>query len=935
MSQPLRDLGAAGQALWLDYLHRRILDDGELAAMIAEDGLKGLTSNPSIFEQAIGGGDAYDGALAEVLDQGDREPMALYERLAIADIQKAADIFRPTWEALHGRDGYVSLEVSPYLAMDTQATVNEARRLWREVGRPNLMIKVPGTKPGVPAIRTLIGEGVNVNVTLLFGLAAYEAVAEAHIAGLEAFKASGGDVSKVHGVASFFVSRIDTAIDARIDARPADDPARALRGKVAIANAKLAYQNYLQRIASPRWRALAEAGAAPQRLLWASTGTKDPAYSDVLYVENLIGLDTVDTAPPKTIAAFKAHGKVTASLTDDVDAARGVLAQAQSLGLDLDGVTAELVTDGVKKFADAFDELLAAVAGKRAKLLGEALNSQAIRLSDPIEAAYAAGLKTAASEGWGRRLWAKDASLWTGKDENLWLGWLAAASGGAVSVDELEALSARVSAEGYGHALLLGMGGSSLGPQVISEVCGAAPGHPKLLVLDSTDPAQIARIERQIDPANTLFIVSSKSGSTLEPNILHRYFFAKAEAALGKGAAGARFIAVTDPGSDLEKTARAERFAQVLRGDPQIGGRYSVLSNFGMAAAAVLGLDLRALLASAERMTRSCAASAPPAANPGVQLGLALGAAAKAGRDKVTFLASPGCAPLGAWLEQLLAESTGKQGRGLIPVDGEPAGRADVYGPDRVFVFLTAAGESRDAKLADSLAAAGHPVIEIGVGDDFGIAQEFVRWEVATAIAGAVIGIDPFDQPDVEASKVKARDLTKAYENGAPPPTPRPTAAADGLTVYANGMTATTPEAVLKAHLGQARAGDYIGLLSWTDRNPDHEAAVTAIRSKIRDRTKAATVVGFGPRFLHSTGQAYKGGPNTGVFVQITATPSPDLAIPDRRLSFGQVEQAQALGDLAVLEERGRRVVRVDLGHDIDGGLERLARVIDRALPDH
>ena len=376
MTNPLLDLAKAGQSIWLDYLHRKIIEDGELKRLIEEDGLKGMTSNPSIFEKAIGEGADYDDRLEAALAKRDLEPGALYEALAIADIQAAADEFRPVYDRLGGADGYVSLEVSPYLAMDTEATIAEARRLWRAVDRPNIMIKVPGTAPGVPAIRRLVGEGVNINVTLLFGLGAYAAVAEAHMAGLEAWRAGGGDVSKVHGVASIFVSRIDSQIDKEIDRRlqaGAGDKAealKALRGKVAIANAKIAYQNYLAMIAAPRWKALAAAGAAPQRLLWASTGTKDPAYSDVLYVDGLIGPDTISTMPVKTLDAFRDHGRVRPTLTEDIDEAKAVLASAQVLGLDLDGVTDGLVVDGVRQFAEAFDRLLGAVAAKRSLMLG-------------------------------------------------------------------------------------------------------------------------------------------------------------------------------------------------------------------------------------------------------------------------------------------------------------------------------------------------------------------------------------------------------------------------------------------------------------------------------------------------------------------------------------------------------------------------------------
>ncbi|HEY2179907.1 MAG TPA: bifunctional transaldolase/phosoglucose isomerase [Caulobacteraceae bacterium] len=944
MSNPLRALSDAGQAVWLDYLHRKILDDGELKRLIDEDGLTGETSNPSIFEQAIGGGDAYDGALSEILRQGDAEIMGLYEKLAIADIQRAADIFRPTWERLGGADGYVSLEVSPYLAMDTEATISEARRLWRAVDRPNLMIKVPGTGPGVPAIQALIGEGININVTLLFAIEAYLAVAEAHTAGLEALKAAGGDVSKVHGVASFFVSRIDGLIDRAIDAkgtRASESEAgelKSLRGKVAIANAKVAYQHYLEMIAAPRWRALADAGAAPQRLLWASTGTKDPAYSDVLYVETLIGRDTINTMPPKTLDAFRGHGKVSDSLTDNVAGAREILAKADKLGLDLNGVTDTLVTDGVAKFAEAFDGLLAAVAAKRAKILGKALNGQTLTMAKPLQDQFDAAAKKAASEGWTRRLWGKDASLWTGADEDRWLGWLDPAA--TVDTAALKSLAGEVKAAGYTHAVLLGMGGSSLGPEVLASVFGPAAGHPELLVLDSTDPDQIGRIEAAVDLSKTLFIVSSKSGSTLEPDILHRYFYDKVKGAVGADKAGTRFIAVTDPGSNLEKAAGADGFAQVFHGDPAIGGRYSVLSNFGMVPAAVIGLDIAALLESARAMARSCGASAPPAANPGFQLGLMLGLAAKAGRDKVTFIATPGAAPLGAWLEQLLAESTGKHGLGLIPVDGEPLGAADDYGEDRVFACLKLDGDDAAEleRLAAALAAAGHPVARITLRGRESLPQEFFRWEIAVAVAGAVIGINPFDQPDVEASKVKARELTDAYEKSGHAEAPRPLVEDGGLAVFADGKApcaageSLSVDACLRAHLRGAKAGDYVGLLAWLDREPVHASPLEAMRGRIRDATGCATVLGFGPRFLHSTGQAYKGGPNSGVFLEITASPVADLAIPGRKISFGKVEAAQALGDMAVLDERGRRVLRIDLGHDVEGGLKLLGEAVERAL---
>ena len=947
MTNPLLQLGAAGQAVWLDFVQRDMLRNGGLKALIEQDGVTGVTSNPAIFEKAIGGSGDYDAALKAFIDQADADPAATFEHLAIEDIQAAADLLRPVYDRLGGRDGYVSLEVSPYLAMDAEATIAEARRLWGAVGRPNLMVKVPGAAPGVPAIRTLIGEGINVNVTLLFAIEAYLAVAEAHIAGLEDFKAKGGDVSRVAGVASFFVSRIDSQIDEVIDARlkaGGDDEAAlgGVRGRVAIANAKIAYQRYQELIAAPRWQALVEAGAAPQRLLWASTGTKNPDYSDVLYVETLIGPDTVNTMPPKTMDAFRDHGRVAETLTRDTDDAARVLETAERLGLDLPGVTDRLVVDGVKLFADAADKLYAAVADKRAKGLGERLNAQSITLSDELKAPVAALAEQARAEGWSRRLWAGDAGLWTGQDEARWLGWLAAARGERVDLDALEAFSQEIAGAGFIHALLLGMGGSSLGPEVLAETFGSRPGHPKLLVLDSTDPDQVARFEAQIDPARTLYIVASKSGSTLEPDILHRYFWDRACRALGADKAGAAFVAITDPGSQLEAAAKAQGFRRIFLGDPEIGGRYSVMSNFGLVPAAVAGLDVRAFVASARIMTHSCEAGAPPAANPGVALGLALGAAAKAGRDKLTLIASRGLADVGAWLEQLIAESTGKLGQGIIPLDGEPPAPAHAYGHDRIFAYLRLADHDQpelDAHVR-ALEDAGHPVVRIVLASRDSLGQEFIRWEVATAIAGAVIGIHPFDQPDVEASKIKTRELTAGYEATGALAAETPFLEADAIALFADEANAAaltsggadTLEAVLAAHFARAGACDYLALLAYLDRDHAHIAALQAIRNRLLRHMKLATTLQFGPRFLHSTGQAYKGGPASGVFLQITHAVGEDLPVPGRKYSFGVVLQAQARGDLGVLAERGRRHLRVHLGADVDTGLKRLAAAVERAL---
>jgi transaldolase/glucose-6-phosphate isomerase len=574
-------------------------------------------------------------------------------------------------------------------------------------------------------------------------------------------------------------------------------------------------------------------------------------------------------------------------------------------------------------------------------VLGGKLNAMTYKLPPDLSEAVKGVLDDWRKEGKARRLWAGDASLWTNTDEAKWLGWLNVVDAELKDAGRLESVAADIKRAGFADAVLLGMGGSSLGPEVLGQTFGPGAGFPKLHILDSTDPAQIRHLESAIDIARTLFIVSSKSGSTLEPNIFKQYFWDRAKAVLGEDGAAQHFIAITDPGSALEESARKEKFHAVCHGLPTIGGRYSVLSDFGMIPAAASGIAVRPFLERTAAMVRSCAASVPPVENPGIVLGAILGAAAKMGRDKLTVIASPGIAGVGAWLEQLLAESTGKLGRGIVPLDGEPIGAPAVYGSDRLFAYLrlsTDQDSEREQTVA-ALEAAGQPVVRITVSDKLQLGQEFFRWEIATAVAGSVLGIDPFDQPDVEAQKIKTRELTAAYESTGKLPPEEPFFTADGIALYADPANAevlkrpaTTLPAILKAHLARAQAGDYVALLAYIERNPAHSEALTRLRRMIRDRTRAATCLGFGPRFLHSTGQAYKGGPNSGVILQITADDAEDLPVPGQRYTFGVVKAAQARGDFDVLAERGRRLLRVHLTQDVEAGLKTLTKAIEQAL---
>jgi transaldolase/glucose-6-phosphate isomerase len=938
---PLKELATCGQSPWLDYLKRSLMASGELQTMIDRDGLKGMTSNPSIFEKAIGESDEYAEAIKIFQASGDHGISDVYEHLAIADIQAAADVLRSVFDQTDGRDGYVSLECSPYLANDTAATLVEARRLWAAVDRPNLMVKVPATPAGLPAIRQLIGEGLNINVTLLFAVDAYEAVARAYIEGLEDWVALGGDVRRPASVASIFVSRIDVAIDKRLDGFADQALATSLRGKAGIANAKLAYERYQALFTGPRWDALAKAGGRTQRLLWASTSTKNPAFKDTLYVEALIGRDTVDTLPPATMDAFRDHGEAVADAIEaGIGDARATIAALEDNGISLKAVTHELVVEGVQQFADSFDKLFAAVASQRRTLAeGKSRRLDIEFGSSEMKAAYEAELEAWRKDGRIRKLWARDKALWTGADEDQWCGWLTIIDDELAGVEALERFAAEVRDGGMTAVVLLGMGGSSLGAEALGETLSGQSGVLALHILDSTDPAQIRALEQAIDLETTLFIVSSKSGSTLEPNLFLDYFFHELSAKVG-AKASRQFVAITDPGSSLEARAKAMGFGHIFYGVPSIGGRYSVLSKFGLAPAAATGLDVRHLLEAARPMVRACGPDVPPSENPGVQLGVALGmAATRFGRDKVTLIASPGIADLGSWLEQLLAESTGKLGRGLMPLAGEPLAAPELYGDDRFFAYVELEGGADPAqrRAVEALEKAGHPVARILVESVWDVGQEFFRWEIATAVAGAIISIDPFNQPDVEASKDKTRALMDAYETSQTRPPENPVFSENGLTLYADAHNAAeigrqnSLPAYLKSHLSRAKPGDYVALLAYVERNTAHNKALTAMRVAVRDHTRAATCLGYGPRFQHSTGQAYKGGRNDGVFMQITCDDPNDLDAPGHNYSFGVVKQAQASGDLGVLEDRGRRALRIHLA-DVDTGLKHLGDALNTAL---
>ncbi|MFN2615561.1 MAG: bifunctional transaldolase/phosoglucose isomerase [Thermoleophilaceae bacterium] len=886
VNQRLAALTEAGTSVWLDQIRRNLIECGELERLVREDSLRGVTSNPAIFEKAILGSDDYDDHVAELAGK-DLSAREIYEELAIKDVQMAADVLRAVWDATDGYDGYVSLEVEPAVAHDTDKTVEQALDFWRRVDRPNLMVKIPGTDEGVPAIEEATAAGVNINVTLLFSVESYANVAEAYIRGMERRKEAGESLDQ-HSVASFFVSRVDTEVDKRLEELGRQD----MRGIAAVANARAAYRHFKETFHGERFAELLEAGCPVQRPLWASTGVKDPSYPETKYVEGLIGPETVNTMPMPTLMACAESLEVSGA-TADQDPEEELQALADA-GIDLEDVTIQLLRDGIDKFVEPFDKLVSVLEDTREAVLTG--RPPTIRSSIPngLEPAIAERVKAAQSENVAQRVWRRDESLWGGPDVpeiGNRLGWLTISEKMLEHAGELNAFVDEVKGDGFTDAVLLGMGGSSLGPEVIRRSYGDIPEALRLHVLDSTDPGAVRSLERSLELDKTLFIVSSKSGGTVETLSHMKHFYELA------GSNGSQFVAITDPGSPLVAEAESRGFRRVFENDPDIGGRYSVLSNFGLVPAALMGVSVEAVLHRCQVAEQNCAQFGSGATNSGLWLGVVLGELALQGRDKATYVVDEPISSFGLWVEQLVAESTGKEGKGILPVADEPLGAPEAYGDDRVFLHLRNADDpdaESDAKL-EALAKAGHPTLTLAVHGASDLGRIFFFAEFATAVAGWVLEINPFDQPNVQ----EAKDNT--------------------AKVLAMSSAPDLPDAdddALRGLLGQAQPPRYVALMGYVEPSSDFDAAIAELRTAIRDATRATTTFGYGPRFLHSTGQLHKGGPPNGLFLQLLHDGDQDVDVPGEDYSFGRLKNAQADGDLLTLRDHGLSAERIRLQGD-------------------
>jgi transaldolase/glucose-6-phosphate isomerase len=938
-SNPLLRVAELGQSIWLDFIQRGMIESGELQQLIEKDGLKGITSNPSIFEKVIDGSNDYDATIL-ALSLKKMPVKKMVETIAVQDVQRAADLLRPLYKQTVGADGYVSLEVSPHLARDTEGTIHEARRLWHALNRPNVMIKIPATREGLPAIRTLIQEGLNINITLLFSLDRYEQVVDAYLEGLRARVRDGKSIEQIASVASFFLSRIDVLVDPILEREMEGGDERAalarrLHGNVAIASAKAAYQIYKRIFQSSRFTDLAREGASPQRLLWASTSTKNPDYSDVKYVEALIGPNTVNTLPMATLEAFRDHGQADARLEEGMDLATAQLSQLPDVGVDLDTVTDQLEAEGIEKFIQPYERLLRTMRARQSQTLSKPLDRQDFALNGSYEVIQDR-IEWGQSQEILDRLWRKDTSIWSTDPETQVgienaLGWLNIPEKMEADIGRLQSFAQQMKRAGFRKVLHLGMGGSSLASIVFKEIFSNRANGISLDALDTTDPETILEAQAHLPLEQTLFIVASKSGTTAETLALEDYF-SNLLAGVGTPRVKDHFAIITDPGSPLAEASRSNGYQEIFLNARDIGGRYSALSYFGLVPAALIGVDVRELLTRALRMRNASGPSVPMPINPGGTLGAVLGEAALQGRDKVTFVSAPVLAPLTAWLEQLLAESTGKDGSGLIPIVGEKLGPPEVYKDDRIFVAFHLHGDRiLDQEELLALEKNGNPVVHITLNDLLDIGQEFFRWELATAVAGSILGVNPFDQPNVQESKDNTdRLLMHLMESGEFPEEMAPVES-EGLFIY-GAHEGNDLSQILKWFFQQAGEHGYFALMAFLQATPETEDLLQELRHFVRDRLHMATTLGFGPRFLHSTGQLFKGGPEDGLFLQLTADSHRDIVVPGTGYTFSLMKQAQALGDFESLQRHGRKVLRIHLGHEVQTGLETLLKNMKEIL---
>jgi len=905
------------QAVWFDNIDRDLIKNGWLRDQIEKEIIFGLTSNPSIFHKAITTGNSYSMDIQSMSWAG-LDTKLIYEHLVIDDIKSVSDLLYTTYETTKQVDGYVSLEVDPTFANNPELTIKEAKRLWKLVDRKNLMIKVPATRAGIPAIKELIASGINVNVTLIFSANRYLEVMDAYFSGLEERIKNNLPISQIHSVASLFVSRLDVKIESKLaeiiqSGKVKEKVVQPCLGRSAILNALYTYEEFDTSRNTERFRKIAEKGGNIQRPLWASTGTKNASYSDVLYVEGLLLPDTVNTVPPKTLTAFLDHGKC-----EVVDYSAGksefeiIENKLDNFGVNFKDVWIELEEEGVAAFISAQKDLFEAI---------DSQHDYFQRSLGGLDAQIKARMETLKSRDFSAKFFTPDAALWTTKpsevDEVLHrLGWIDAPISSKAIIDEADALLKELKKDGFTHALVLGMGGSSLAPEVFSKVFNdgitSKEGGLALSILDSTDPIQIDEKIHEIPIEKTVFIISSKSGTTAEVKALLAYFWKLVEET-NRQSPGEHFIVITDPGTPLENLGLEKKFRKVFNAATNVGGRYSALIAFGIVPAVLAGINGYRLLRAADHMRIKCGQSSPIEKNPGFALGSVIAEAYFNNRDKVTILTDPVYSAFGSWLEQLVAESSGKSGKGILPIDREPIVSAANYSNDRVFYYLRSSGKLDG--LVDALVDLNHPVLVSHLADKFDLAAEIYKWEIAIAAACSFIQVNPFNQPNVQESKSITHEMISAYKQNPILKERNLVFSNDKFSVYGKmeiERKEKTTKEIIEGFL-TINTGDYISINAFLPRIEAYENVLQQLRKHLLKKYSVPVTLGFGPRFLHSTGQLHKGGKNNGLFLIISQEAPIDFKIPGEGMNFSILEKAQALGDMQALEQNNRRVLRIHI----------------------
>ena len=919
-----------GQSFWLDNIDRRALINGELDKKVHDGKIWGVTSNPSIFQKAITSSNVYQFYIQAMSWLGLND-QKIYEELVIRDIRDTADILMPVYEITGRKDGYVSIEVDPDLADKAEETAAEAERLWKLVDRPNVMIKIPATDAGIFAIRETIAKGINVNITLIFSVNRYREVIDAYFSGLERRIASSLEISGIHSVASFFISRIDSKVDKIMEDMIKNDAGDVEKisenlGKAAISNALMAYEEFQKSIATDRYKSLQENGANTQRPLWASTSTKNPKYSDILYVQELVLPDTVNTMPNDTLLDFLDHGEPKQiDFEKSIEKARNLMDFLRSVQIDLEKVTTELEREGVEAFSASQEKLLKDIESLRAQFLIEIPGFTDVIFRE---------VKKLQNTDFANRLCAHDVDLWpadeVGKEEIAnRLDWLEAPIQDLRIIQQAAALREELIHAGFTHTVVLGMGGSSLAPEVFGKLARdyGITGGLDLSILDSTSPVQVLAKRSEIPLDKIIFFVSSKSGGTSEMDASYRYFWHELEE-IGVKTPGDHFIAITDPGTPLDMLANQKNFRKCFRANPNVGGRYSALIEFGLVPAVIAGIDGEKLLRTSRNMMVDCSNYKSSITNPGILLGTLLAAAYSVGRDKLTIIADNSLVPIGAWIEQLIAESSGKEGKGILPVADEPLMDPEKYGNDRFFVYLNSDNEYK--QFVDSLITLDHPVVNLPIDDLYQLGAEFYRWEMATATACSIIGVNAFDQPNVQLSKSITKGMISEYKKNQVIREGEPMFSGNSISIFSEHLgLENLPNAsfILREFLSLAGEESYIAINAFIDRNEINKSQLQFFRKKLMESTGLATTLGFGPRFLHSTGQLHKGGKNNGLFIIITVEACEDIDIPDEGMTFGKLLLAQAIGDMRALQQQNRRVLRLHF-HGNDFGKDNLGELI-------